>query len=147
MAALAPDIESLLSGLLPWISVPAASTPPKQPQTNVVTTAPTTSRLVVPTSPLPPESPVLSEFWQEWANVFNFLQLTAGSFAADIKKSPEFPVSSVGDHTIPVGFYSLTKDGLRRWHNKKWIVQLEVNAAHLGEVTSFSPAKPYFRLV
>jgi len=131
-SAIAPDVASLISGLLPWLALtPSGVVPPV--------------RRAAP----PPNSPVFHVFWKQHSSLFEFLLVSLPSFTTDDESAPAFPLSAFGGTNVPSGTYSINAKSLDYFDEKldKWIVILKIARRAADDFPRLSVDDLFFELI
>lgn len=105
---IAPDVETLIYGLMPWLDRPNERD--DNDRSRSLSRSGAIRRRV--------RSPSLSPFWQSVPDVYSFFQLNFSLFARALKARPKLrePPSF-----LEVGVYFISCRGLRIWNDGTWI--------------------------
>lgn len=110
MNLLAPDVETLVSQLMPWL---------EPPRSRSLSRSDAVRR---------PRSPSLSPFWSTHLPLYQLLQRNFPRFTTDMKTRPEVFVPL---DAMPTGPYALNQFGLKRWDGKHWVFLHKFDALDL----------------
>lgn len=115
---MAPDVQSLIYGLMPWLSAPVADEPDGGRSPSV-----SRSGAVRRT-----RSPSLSLFWSQHLSVYHFLELHSLTFTSDPKCRPRI---SDPPATLGPAIYCISARSLRVWKAGEWKVLRDFDSSDL----------------
>jgi len=130
--ALAPTVEGLILGLLPWLVVAPETRSRSLERSNAVRR---------------PRSPSLSSFWQDRAPFYKFLQLHYAEFSPDLTARPKFVESFAVAADVPPAVYSISIFGIQVWTKGKWLTLREFDSIDLMTGFPIPEHSLYFQML